>query len=893
MNARSRRWIVPEVVQTSATDCGPAALKAVFAGFGRELGYGRLREACQTDVDGTSIDTLEEVSCALGVPAEQVMVPWDFLLRPESQSVPCIAVLKQPDDTMHFVVVWRCHGRVVQVMDPGVGRVWISNRRLLDHLFVHRMPVPAEAWREYAGSAGFRGPLAAALRELGVRRAEAEAWIDQALARDGWCAISALDAITRCVGDLVASRTVRRGRPAVRMVASLLEQGRHAPERVLELVPSIYWTATPHEDDEALVDFKGTVVVRFAERPHAQPLDDATPGDTSPVLSPELAAALDEPPVRVARRLLAALEHEGRRVLPLLGLAAVVSALGAVVQALVFRGVIDFGHWLGVGEQRLLAALGVLAFTMALLLLELPMVGETFRAGRHLEARFRIAFMRKLPRLREQYIDSRLISDLAHRCHGLAVVRDAVATGVGLVQAGAALLLTAAGVVWIHPASAPWVGLLVAANVLLPLLLYPVLAEQDLKLRTLAGGLSRFYLDSMLGLMAIRAHGAEASLRTEHRAISVEWARAAYGHARTNTLLEGLLALVGLGTSVLLVTRYVVEAPDVGSMLLLVYWVLDIPVRGSAFAIALRQYPRYRNSALRVIELLDAPEEREHPPEPDERRSGMGARIELCEVGVREHGHDILHDVSLRIDPGTHVGIVGASGAGKSTLVGLLLGFHRPMCGRVHVDGRPLDAGEVERLRRRTVWVDPGVTLWNESLLDNLRYGSDPGVLPLEAVRDAELDDVLARLPEGLQSSLGEGGRCLSGGEGQRVRLGRGLARRSPDLVILDEAFRGLSSAQRTRLLERVRERWRASTMLCVTHDVAVTLGLDRVLVIDGGRVVEQGTPSQLLAGAGPRYAELLADYERTQQQLWRGPGWRRVRVDAGSIVEHPGEVTA
>ena len=116
-----RRFLAPEVVQTSAMDCGPASLKCLLEGFGIPVSYGRLREACQTDVDGTSIDTIEEVAVQLGLEAEQVMVPDDHLLLPEAESLPAVAVTQLANGITHFVVIWRRHGRFVQVMDPGVG----------------------------------------------------------------------------------------------------------------------------------------------------------------------------------------------------------------------------------------------------------------------------------------------------------------------------------------------------------------------------------------------------------------------------------------------------------------------------------------------------------------------------------------------------------------------------------------------------------------------------------------------------------------------------------------------------------------------------------------------------------------------------------------------------
>src|SRR5262249_51715474 len=168
--AAMTRWLVPEVVQTSAMDCGPAVLKAALQGFGIPVSYGRLREACQTDVDGTSIDTLEEVARQLGLDAEQVMLPMDHLLLPQTAALPAFLVTPQPNGFRHFVLVWRRHGPLVQVMDPGVGRRWVSCRRLLDEVYVHGHRVPAAAWRDWASSEAFRLPLARRLRDLGLGR---------------------------------------------------------------------------------------------------------------------------------------------------------------------------------------------------------------------------------------------------------------------------------------------------------------------------------------------------------------------------------------------------------------------------------------------------------------------------------------------------------------------------------------------------------------------------------------------------------------------------------------------------------------------------------------------------------------------------------------------------
>jgi len=143
----NRRWFVPEVVQTSAMDCGPAALKCLLEGFFIPVSYGRLREACQTDVDGTSIDTLEEVAVQLGLHAEQIMVPPDHLFLPEANTLPAIAVVRLPSGITHFLVIWRTLGPFVQVMDSGSGRRWLTRQQLLDELYLHQIAVPAAGWR--------------------------------------------------------------------------------------------------------------------------------------------------------------------------------------------------------------------------------------------------------------------------------------------------------------------------------------------------------------------------------------------------------------------------------------------------------------------------------------------------------------------------------------------------------------------------------------------------------------------------------------------------------------------------------------------------------------------------------------------------------------------------
>ena len=212
--ANDRRFLAPEIVQTSATDCGPAALKCMLEGFGISVSYGRLREACQTDVDGTSIDTLEDIAGQLGLDAAQMMMPADHLLLSEAQSLPAIVVTRLPDGSTHFIVVWSLHGRWAQIMDPGTGRRWLSPRRLLSELYIHHQPLDANDWRDWAASSGFCEPLKQRLMHIEITESTIHRLLDEALADPGWHALATLDAGTRMVDALVRAGGLMPGEEA-------------------------------------------------------------------------------------------------------------------------------------------------------------------------------------------------------------------------------------------------------------------------------------------------------------------------------------------------------------------------------------------------------------------------------------------------------------------------------------------------------------------------------------------------------------------------------------------------------------------------------------------------------------------------------------------------------
>ena len=923
--ATRRRLLAPEVVQTSAMDCGPAALKCVLEGFGIPVSYGRLREACQTEVDGTSIDTLDTATTQLGLEAEQVMVPEDHLLLDETQSLPAIVVVRTPNGSTHFVVVWRRWCRFIQVMDPSRGRLWIGDKGLRAEIYKHSIAIPAQSWREWAGSPDFLTGLRVQMRDVGLTATVAEHLIDGSLADGDWRSLAKLDAATRMVEALVRSGGIKRGSQAAHVIKTFFtrapgssdlnrnptEDRTTNPE---EVIPAGYWmvsAASPGEDGAERVTMTGAVLMHVRGRRVKARADERG----AATLSPELAGVLEEKQNRPGRELLKLLREDGI-VAPLAVLAALALATGGVlIEALLFQGLFNFSRKLSLTEQRAATIATMAVFSLAILCLELPICSGFLRSGRRLEARLRLAFLEKIPRLSDRYFQSRLISDMADRSHNAQYLRMLPTLGGQFLRFTFELGLTAAGIVWLDPPGA-WVAVSAALlAVALPLLIQSHLIERDLRVRSHNGALSRFYLDALLGLVAVRTHGAAQSLRREHEGLLVEWIRASLGMLQTALSIEAIEALAGFGLAAWLLFDHLSRGGDGGGALLLVYWALNLPVLGQEIAQIAQQYPAARNILLRAIEPLGAPED-EIPGDGAARRHGTqhvtnssapplgsssclasatwgnkpvaGVSLSFESVSVRSGGHLILDEIDLEIRAGSHIAIVGSSGAGKSSLVGLLLGWYRAACGRVLVDGKELTGDALARLRAETAWVDPAIQLWNRSLIGNLSYGSaEKSPTPLGAVIEASgLVSLLEKLPDGLQSSLGEGGAMVSGGEGQRVRLGRAMMRDQARLVILDEPFRGLDRDRRRELMQRARQLWSNATLLCITHDVGETLTFERVLVVARGRVVEDGPPGALAGQTCSKYARMLKADDSVRKGLWGDSQWRRLRMDGGRITE-------
>lgn len=218
---------------------------------------------------------------------------------------------------------------------------------------------------------------------------------------------------------------------------------------------------------------------------------------------------------------------------------------------------------------------------------------------------------------------------------------------------------------------------------------------------------------------------------------------------------------------------------------------------------------------------------------------------------------DTLRDVSFAVQPGEHVALVGPSGSGKSTLVSLLLRFYDPMEGCILIDGHDLREYKIDSLRRQISIVLQDSILFASTVRENIAYGclgaSDVDVEA--AARLANAHEFIVKLPQGYDTVLGERGATLSGGQRQRIAIARAAIRRAP-IVILDEPTTGLDNHSEQVVNSALNRLTQGCTTFMISHNLQSVEQVDRILYVENGRVLEQGTHQELLQ-LGGRYAKL------------------------------------
>jgi ATP-binding cassette, subfamily B, bacterial MsbA len=259
-----------------------------------------------------------------------------------------------------------------------------------------------------------------------------------------------------------------------------------------------------------------------------------------------------------------------------------------------------------------------------------------------------------------------------------------------------------------------------------------------------------------------------------------------------------------------------------------------------------------------IFQVLDA------PAEPDPGRFDPGrvhGHIEFERVSFRypEAEQAALHDVSLSMAPGTVTALIGRSGSGKSTLIKLLPRFYQPDSGKIRIDDTDITEFGLAALRRQIALVSQDVVLFNDSVAGNIAYGASGEVNREQiehAARQAHAMEFIERLPDGLDTPIGEDGALLSGGQRQRLAIARALLKDAP-ILILDEATSALDAESEQAIQAALETLMVDRTTLVIAHRLATVKRADQVVVLDQGRVVESGTHAQLLARPAGLYHHL------------------------------------
>jgi ATP-binding cassette, subfamily B, bacterial len=263
-------------------------------------------------------------------------------------------------------------------------------------------------------------------------------------------------------------------------------------------------------------------------------------------------------------------------------------------------------------------------------------------------------------------------------------------------------------------------------------------------------------------------------------------------------------------------------------------------------------------SLARVHELLDTPPDVVEAPAPVRLEVISGA-IEFDRVSLDLGRGDLLTAVSFDVAPGETLALVGPSGSGKSTIADLLLRLIDPDDGVVRIDGHDLRTVSLEDLRRHVVLVDQEPCVFHTSMAENIRYArpdaSDADVRA--AAHAAGIDEFIAGLPHGYQTIAGERGTAISAGERQRLAIARALLT-DPDVLVLDEPTAALDPAKEQEVLAGYMSQRRGRTTILITHRLTLAASADRILVLSGGAIVEDGRPAELHARGGA-FARLFA----------------------------------
>jgi ATP-binding cassette subfamily B protein/subfamily B ATP-binding cassette protein MsbA len=463
-----------------------------------------------------------------------------------------------------------------------------------------------------------------------------------------------------------------------------------------------------------------------------------------------------------------------------------------------------------------------------------------------------------LQRLSVRFHSRKPVGDLVRRvtadCGSVAaVMRDALLP----ILVSLAALVTMFAIMWRLDPTLSLLALTVVPGMALVFWRYAApMAEESYKQQEAEGGLYAHVEQTLSAIPVVQAFGREedADRRFETRS------RATLGAALAATdvqlrfkVLMGLATTVGTAVILWVGASHVLDGRlSVGSVIVFLSYLSSLYQPLETLMYTPSTIQGALGSVRRVQEMLEVKREViDHAGAVPMPLMRGHIRLEGVTFGY-EPGRPVLHDVAAEIRPGETVAVVGPTGAGKTTLVSLAARFFDPWKGRVTLDGHDLRDIQLKSLRRQVAVVLQEPFLFPFTIAENIAYGR-PSATQDEienAARVVEIHDFIAGLPRGYQTLVGERGVTLSGGERQRLSMARALLKDAP-ILILDEPTSAIDAETEAQLLEALHRLMKGRTTLLIAHRFSTIRNADRVLVINEGRLTEEGTHEELMAGCG------------------------------------------
>jgi ATP-binding cassette subfamily B protein len=409
--------------------------------------------------------------------------------------------------------------------------------------------------------------------------------------------------------------------------------------------------------------------------------------------------------------------------------------------------------------------------------------------------------------------------------------------------------------------------------VLLPLALLPVVMiwfgrrihERTQAIQSHFGVLTDHVVENLTGVRIVRAYRQEGAEQAEFDRLSTEYQRRNLALVQISGVFHPMLALIG-GTGAMLIIlvggRQVLAGTlSIGAFVAFGMYLAQLiwPMIALGWAVTLVQ--RGAASMKRLNEVFAAEPAITSPPRPTPLPPSRGPRAVAMEhVSFRYPGAEdrgwVLRDVSFTVRPGESLAIVGATGSGKSTLIELLTRAYDPTEGTVRLDGIDIRELDLAELRGAVSHVPQETFLFSATVRDNVLFGMpDDGRLE-RAAEQAQLTEALPSLPNGYDTLLGERGINLSGGQKQRTAIARALAKDAP-VFLLDDALSAVDAQTEAKILANLRGALAGKTTVIVSHRLNAVKDASRIIVLDGGRVAEEGTHAELIRQEG-KYWELV-----------------------------------